>query len=417
MKKILVILDGLGDTSYDKFGGETPLEYADTPNLDSLAKKSRLGFMFPISEDYAPESDTAIVSILGNNFNISERAEFEALGSNIKMRRGDLVLRANFGTVENMDTRKILDRRAGRNLTTNEAEQLAKAINEKVKLPVKFQFFPTIQHRGVLIIYGGFSDNITNIDTYQHEKGKIWVKEKFDWSTALDDDENAEFAANLVNSFVDQAYKILENHPINQARKKRGLMPANIILTRDPGVEVPELSKFRSAMAILSMPLEKGIAKASGMDVYSVDYPIMKNYDVYDNLYRGIEVMSEQAIKILNKNGKDYNFCYIHFKETDIPGHDNKPFEKKSFIELIDKKFFKSLKEYAEKNKIKVIVTADHSTPCRLKTHTSDAVPVLLFNPDSSSADNLSFGEKNCRKGSLGRIYGKDLLKKAGFVL
>jgi len=416
MKKILVLVDGIGDVGYDKFHGKTPLEHAETPNLDALAKKSELGFMFPVSEDYAPESDTAVVAVLGNNFDISERAEFEALGAGIKTKRGDLVLRANFGTVENLASRKIIDRRAGRTLMTNEAKQLAKTINSDVKLPVKFEFFPTVQHRGILVIYGGFTDNITNTDTYQHEKGKIWVKDKFDWSIALDDDETTEFAANLVNSFVDQSYKILNEHPINRIRKKRGLLPANILLTRDPGVEMPELKKFRNSMAILSMPLEVGIAKVSGMDVYSMEYPEMKNYDVYENLHHGIEEMSSFAIKMLKKHGNDYSFCYIHFKETDVPGHDNKPFERKAFIEELDKKFFKFLKEYAEKKKIKVIVTGDHSTPCKFKTHTSDAVPVLLYNPEKNAGDNLDFGEKNCLRGSLGRIYGKDLLKKTGFA-
>lgn len=416
MKKILVLIDGLGDAGYDKFRGKTPLEHAETPNLDALAKKSQLGFMFPVSEDYAPESDTAIVSILGNNFDISERAEFEALGAGIKTKRGDLVLRANFGTVENMNSRKIMDRRAGRTLTTNEAKQLAKSINSEVKLPVKFEFFPTVQHRGILVIYGGFSDNITNTDTYQHEKGKIWVKDKFDWSTSLDDDESTEFAANLVNSFVDQSYKILNEHPINKIRRKRGLLPANILLTRDAGVEMPELAKFRNSMAIVSMPLEIGISKVSGMDVYAFNYPEMKNYDVYENLYHGLEELSSFAIKMLKKHGDRYSFCYLHFKETDVPGHDNKPFEKKNFIECLDKKFFKFLKEYAEKEKIKVIVTGDHSTPCKFKTHTSDAVPVLLFDPEKNAGDNLAFGEKNCLRGSLGRIFGKDILKKTGFT-
>lgn len=415
MKKVLVIIDGLGDIGYEKFKGKTPLEYADMPNLDELAKKSKLGFMFPVNEDYAPESDTAIVSILGNNFDFSERAEFEALGTGMKLKRGDLVLRANFGTVENLETRKILDRRAGRNLTTNEAKQLAKTLNENVKLPVRFEFFPTVQHRGVLVFYGGFSDNVTNTDTYQHEKGKIWVKDKFDWSAALDDDENSEFAANLINSFVDQSYKLLNNHPINQIRKKRGLMPANIILTRDAGVELPEINKFRNSMAIVSMPLEIGIAKRSGMEVFKMEYPEMKNYDVYENLYHGLEMMGDFAIKMLKKHGGDYSFCYVHFKETDVPGHDNKPFEKKNFFEILDRKFFRFLKEYAEKEKVKVIVTGDHSTPCKFKTHTSDAVPVLLFDPEQRG-DGLAFGEKNSLRGSLGKIYGKNLLKKTGFA-
>ncbi|MDP1729510.1 MAG: alkaline phosphatase family protein [archaeon] len=415
MRKILVIIDGLGDTAHDKFKGKTPLEYADMPNLDMISRKSRLGFMYPVNEDYAPESDTAIVSILGNNFDMSERAEFEALGAGIKFKRGDLVLRANFGTVEDLKSRKMVDRRAGRTLTTNEAKQLAKALNEKINLPVKFQFFPTVQHRGILVFYGGFSDNITNTDTYVHEKGKIWIKNNFDWSKPLDDDENSEFATNLVNAFVDNAYKVLNEHPVNKIRIKRGLLPANIVLTRDAGVEMPKLNLFRKSMAIVTMPLEKGIAKASGMEVFSLDYPEMKNYDVYENLHEGLEKLSEFAIKTLKKKKDDYNFCYVHFKETDVPGHDNKPFEKKIFLELLDKKFFAPLKEYIEKSKIKLIVTGDHSTPCKMKTHTSDPVPVLLYNPEEKG-DDLTFGETNSRKGSLGKIYGKNILKKTDFV-
>ena len=415
MRKILVILDGIGDLPYEKFEGKTPLEAANKPNIDLLAKKSKLGYMYPINEDYAPESDTAVISILGNDADISERAEFEALGANVNFKRGDLVLRANFATIEDMESKRIIDRRAGRTLATKEAKQLAEALNQNVKLPVEFKFFPTVQHRGIIVFYGGFSDNITNIDTYVHEKGKIMVKEKFDWAQVLDDDDNSQFAANVLNSFVDQSFKILENHPINLIRKRKGLLPANIVLARDPGVDMPVLNRFRNSMAIVNMPLEIGIAKVSGMDPYSFEYPVMKNYDVYENLNEGIEKMSDFAIKMLKKRGDRYNFCYIHFKDTDIPGHDNKPNEKKHFFELIDKCFFKFLMEYAQKNKIKVIVTGDHSTPCKMKTHTSDPVPVLYYDP-ANEGDGLSFGEAHCKKGSLGKIYGKNLLKKTEFV-
>jgi len=415
MRKILVIVDGLGDTGYDKFNGMSPLEAAEKPNLNEFAKKSKLGYMYPVNEDYAPESDTAVISILGNDADISERGAFEAAGIGLNLKRGDLVLRANFGTVQNLESRKMIDRRAGRTLTTKEAKVLAAAINKNVNLPVKFEFFPTVQHRGVLVFYGGFSDNITNTDTYIHEKGKIWVKEKFDWSKVLDDEDNTQFAANLVNSFVEQSFKILENHPVNLLRKKKGMLPANIILARDAGIEAPVINRFSNSMAIVNMPLEIGICKIAGMDVYSFEYPDMKNYDVYGNLKDGLEKMADFAVNTLKRKGANYNFCYLHFKETDVPGHDNKPVEKKHFIELLDKKFFKFLKEYAEKNNVKVIITADHSTPCKFKTHTSDPVPVLFFDP-SAKGDNLEFGEKNSKKGSFGKIYGKNILKKAGFV-
>jgi len=415
MKKMLIIIDGAGDLPCRQFNGKTPLESANMKNLNELSRKSKLGFMYPVSEDYAPESDTAITSILGNDFLLSSRGEFEAIGRDIKLRRGDLVMRANFGTVDNLQSRKILDRRAGRTLTTSEAEQLAEAINKNVKLSCKFQFFSTVQHRGILIFFGGFSDNITNTDTYMHEKGKIWVKGNFDWAKPLDDDENTEYTSNLLNSFVDQSFKILENHPINQLRRKKGLLPANIILTRDTGIEKPKLRKFSKAMAIVNMPLEKGIAKCSEMDVFSFDYPQMKSYDVYEHLYHGLREMMKFSIKTIEKQSKDYNFCFIHFKETDVPGHDNKPIEKKNLLKMIDEGFFNFLTKYAEKEKVQIIVTADHSTPCKMKTHTSDPVPVLVFNP-SEKGDNLDFNEENSKKGSLGKIFGKDLLKKTGFI-
>jgi 2,3-bisphosphoglycerate-independent phosphoglycerate mutase len=416
MKKLLVLIDGMGDLPTESLGGRTPLEIANTPNLDELARKGQLGLMYPINESYAPESDTAIVSLLGNNFDISERAEFEALGENIKLKRGDLVLRANFGTTEDIGTRKIIDRRAGRTLTTKEAQQLAKDINAKVKLPVKFKFFPTVQHRGILVFYGGFSDNISDTDTYIHEKGRIEVKERFDWAKALDEEENSEFGVNLINSFIDQSYKILNEHSINKIRKQRGLMPANIILTRDAGVEKPDLIKFRNSMAIVNMPLERGIAKIAGMDIFSISYPNMKNYDVYENLEKGLRLMIKFSVKTLKKKGSKYNFCYIHFKETDVPGHDNKPKEKKRFLEILDKEFFGFLKKYVEDNKIKLIVTADHCTPCKYKTHTSDAVPLLLYDPERDNDGSRAFSEAEAKNGSLGKIFGKNMLKKCGFA-
>ncbi len=418
MKKIIVVIDGLGDLPCNQFGGETPLEYAETPNLDELAKKGSLGYMYPVKEHVVPQSDAAVVAILGNDPTGIVRGPFEAIGSKIKLKRGDLALRANFGTCENTKNRIMIDRRSGRTLTTKEARQLAKTLNKEVKLPVKFEFHTNVQHRGVLILRGGFSDNITDTDTHyidlEHKKGRIG--ETFEWSKALDEDENTEFTANILNSFIDQSYKVLKDHPVNKIRMKRGLMPANIVLTRGAGIEVPKLKKFRKAMAIVNMPLEKGICKTAGMDVFSFEYPNMKNYDVYENLYTGLTKMTKFAESTLWWKDKKYDTCYIHFKETDVPGHDNKPFEKKNFIELIDKKFFSFLSKYVQKNKVKLLVTGDHSTPCKLKDHSSDPVPVLVYDPKKEADKTTKFSEKEARNGSLKSFLGKNLLKKTGFA-
>jgi 2,3-bisphosphoglycerate-independent phosphoglycerate mutase len=419
MKKIVVILDGLGDLPCKQFNGETPLEHAETPNLDELTKKGMLGELKTIKGNIAPQSDSAVIAILGNDPGISSRGQFEAAGMNIKLNRGDLAMRANFGTAENLKGKRMIDRRAGRTLTTKEAKQLAKTLNKEIKLPVKFEFYPSVQHRGVLVFRGGFSDNISDTDTHYvglNKNKSLLAKECFSWSKALDEEENTEFSANLVNSFVDQSFKILNKHPINQIRRKRGLMPANIVLTRCAGIQMPKVRKFRKAMAIVNMPLEKGICKLSGMDVFGFDYPRMKGYDVYENLYQGLTKMIKHAVKTLKWKGKKYDFAYIHFKETDTPGHDNKPFEKKNFIEMLDKKFFSFLKSYAEKNKLKVIVTGDHSTPCKLKDHSADPLPLLYYNAGKSADKTDKFSEKQAKKGSLGKILGVDLLKRIGFV-
>jgi len=417
MKKIIIVLDGLGDLPCKQFDGETPLEHAETPNLDELAKKGNLGYMYPVKENVVPQSDAAVVAILGNDASGITRGSFEAIGSGIKLKRGDLAMRANFSTCENTKNRNLIDRRSGRTLTTKEARQLAKTLNKEVKLPVKFEFHTNVQHRGVLVLRGGFSDNITDTDTHyldlENKKGK--VGEKFEWSKALDDDENTEFTANILNSFIDQSFKVLKDHPVNKIRKKRGLMSANIILTRGAGIEIPKLKKFRKAMAIVNMPLEKGICKIARMDVFGFEYPNMKNYDVYENLYSGLLKMTKFASNTLWWKGRKYDTCYIHFKETDVPGHDNKPFEKKNFIEMIDKKFFSFLTKYALKNKIKVLVTGDHSTPCKLKDHSSDPVPVLVYDPRKEADKTTKFSEKEAMKGSLKKMLGKDMLKKVGF--
>jgi 2,3-bisphosphoglycerate-independent phosphoglycerate mutase len=150
------------------------------------------------------------------------------------------------------------------------------------------------------------------------------------------------------------------------------------------------------------------------MNVFSFDYPRLSGLDSYENLYDGLKKACKFSIKVLKKNKKNADYAYIHIKETDLPGHDNKPVEKKLMLEYIDKTFFKFLRKFAPPNNIKVVVTADHSTPCRLKNHSADPVPVLFYN--DSIPKEKKFCEKEARKGTLGSMMGKELLKKVGFV-
>jgi len=412
MKGILVIIDGMGDLPHSQLDGKTPLEAAEMPNLNFLAARGEMGYMDPVRPGFIPESDEAIVSIFGNDLISSTRGQLGAKGADIKVTRGDLALRVNFATIDSLKKGNILDRRAGRTLTTTEAEILSKELN-KIQLPSKFIFKPTIQHRAILVFKGGFSDNIKGNDAAYYQ-GKSKDINKISFSKPLDDDENSQYTANIVNEFVEKAHKILDKHPVNEERRRKGLLPANYLLVRGPGIEIPKLKIYKKWLSVASMPMEIGFSKFSGMKVFSFDYPRLKNLDAYANLYDGLEKTCKYAIKVLKKNNKEVDYAYIHIKETDLPGHDNKPIEKKLMLEYIDKTFFKFLRKFAPPKKIKVIVTADHSTPCKLKSHSADPVPILFYN--DSIPREKHFCEREARKGSLGRMLGKELLKRVKFI-
>lgn len=411
LKGILVILDGIGDLPHKLLGDKTPLEAASTPNMDFLATRGELGYMYPVRPGFIPESDEAIVSIFGNDLISSTRGQLEARGTDLKLTRGDLALRINFATVDNRD--KIVDRRVGRTLTNEEAEILSRAVNSRVKISSDFFLEPTIQHRGVLLFKGGFSDNFS-INDATYLQGKHKEMEEVGRCVPLDEEENTQYTVNILNEFLDKAHEVLEAHPINKERKKRGLLPANYLLVRGAGIEPPKLKQYKNWMSPSYMPLEIGFSKVSGMKVSTFEYPKLSGMDSYENLWEGLKKACKFNIKIIKKSLKTFDYVYVHLKETDLPGHDNKPVEKKEMIEYIDKTFFKFLRKFAPPNKIKVVVTADHSTPCKLKAHSADPVPVLFYN--DSILKQKKFCEKEARKGTLGKILGKDLLKKIGFV-
>lgn len=412
MKGILVIVDGMGDLPHKLLGNKTPLEAANMPNLDFLATRGEMGFMYPVKPGFVPGSDEAIVSIFGNELMSSTRGQLEARGAGLDLTRGDLALRVNFATIDSLKARNIIDRRAGRTLTTEEAEQLSKSLNQ-IKMPSKFVFKPTIQHRATLVFRGGFSDNITGNDAV-YSQGKAKVVSKIGFCKPMDDDDNSHYTANIVNEFLEKVYNVLDKHPVNKARKKKGLMPANYLFVRGAGIEKPKLKQYRKWMSPSYMPLEIGFSRISGMQTFSFDYPKLKGLDAYGNLYAGLKKACKFNIKMIKRNHKRFNYAYIHIKETDLPGHDNKPVEKKLMLEYIDKTFFKFLRKFVPSKGIQVLVTADHSTPCKLKNHSADPVPVLFYNDSLLKAKK--FCEKTARRGTLGRIFGKDLLKKIGFV-
>jgi len=414
MVKIFVVLDGIGDRPCKILDNLTPLQYAETPNLDYFASKSKHGFVYSLNEKIAPESDEAILALLGYDPQkyYPGRGPLEAYGAGLEFKEGYLALRVNFATVDAKG--RIIDRRVGRSLSSAEAVEFEKAINQGVSLGYPFKFKATIGHRGVLVIKGDFSDNISNVDPAYKKVGKFGVavpgaNDNVHICKPLDPDKKTKLTANIVNEFTKQSHEILNNHKLNKERKRKYLLEANFILSRDSGIRLIELPKKNNWGAVVAMPLEIGISKLSGMNILSFKYPENNNNDLYKNLFLGLNKTIEESIKAIKEN--KYNNYFIHFKETDIPGHDNKPKEKVGMIEIIDAKFFKFLRSLKD---VELVVTGDHSTPCELKGHSNDAVPLMHFSNEEGDVIDR-FNEVECLEGSYGKMYGKEVLKKVGF--
>ena len=415
MVKIFVILDGIGDRACKVLDGLTPLEAAKTKNLDYFASKGNGGYVYAINEHIAPESDEAIMALLGYDPTkyYYGRGPLEAFGAGMEFKEGYLALRVNFATVEG---KKIIDRRAGRTLTTKEAQELARTINEQVKIDYEFEFKATVGHRGVLVVKGEFSDNISNTDPAYKKVGKFGVAvqgaiNSIDTARPLDPDKKTKISSKIVNSFVKQSYEVLKDHEVNKKRHKNYLLKANVLLLRDAGIRLPELPKKTKWGAVVSMPLEIGITRLAGMNVLSFPYPETTTKGIIANLYKGLDETIKHSIKNI-KEGK-FSKYLIHFKEADVMGHDNNPLEKKKMIELIDKNFFGFLREIKE---LELVVTGDHASPCELRSHAADAVPLLHYSTKIEKKDSMQrFNESECQDGYYGQMYGKDVMDKVGF--
>jgi 2,3-bisphosphoglycerate-independent phosphoglycerate mutase len=414
-KLLFCVLDGAADRPCKDLGGKTPFEAAEKPAIDGLTQKGATGIV-EVIPGVAPESDAAVLSLLGYDPEKHHvgRGVFEALGAGLEFKNGMLALRANFATTSN--GRDIVDRRAGRNLSTEEAKLLEKALNE-IKIPgFKCTFRATVQHRGVLVIEregGALSSNISNTDpAYAVGKGKIGIakatfKPEVVDAEPLDESKEAMLAAEAVNKWWNAAFSAIDEHEVNKARRNKGFMPGNLILLRDAGSRLPRLKPLPGKWAIVAdMPLEIGIAKAARMDVEKVPVPTFTSKDYASRV--------EAAVKCL----KNHDGVYVHLKGPDLFGHDGMAKEKTRSIEDIDEAFFQPLLKRISLKETIVAVTCDHTTPCDLKAHSSDPVPLAVAGGTVESDATQEFNEKACAKGAFGTLRGPRvmpmLLKLAG---
>jgi 2,3-bisphosphoglycerate-independent phosphoglycerate mutase len=408
MKIVIVVLDGAADGVRFR---PTSLELARTHGLDSIAKNSIAGCFHPIDDRTPPESDAAVFSILGYNpkeINIG-RGILEVLGIGLVIREGyEVAFRANFATVD-PKSMKIIDRRVGRGLTSEEARELAKAI-DGIDLSIHGGYarvVATVGHRAVVIIGSKekkLSANVSNTDPAYDRVERISIAlESYKSYVApcrpLDNSIEASITCELVNVFMSKVVEVLDNHEINIQRAKKGLLKANALLLRDAEDRIPPIVSIKqlhnkSFGIVAEMPVEIGIGALLGMEVAKVSL-----YGEKEVLYRE---RVEATLKLLDRN----DVVYVHLKGPDEPGHDGDKARKVKSIEVIDELFIQPLLKYIDTEQTAVVITSDHCTPPELKAHSSDPVPIMVSYRGLKQYDGISkFTEPECcAKGSLGVI-------------
>ena len=408
---LYVCLDGLGDDPLPEFDGRTPLEAAATPNLDSLAARGRQGLVHTVGKGIAPESDIAVFAILGYDPREEHpgRGVLEAIGSGMSFADGDLAHRVNFATAEGD---RIIDRRVGRDLPTDDARSLAAEVNEKLTLAAAtFELRATVEHRGALVIRsseGPLSANISNTDPAYAKQGSLGIAlETFENRVArsepLDDTSEGKLSADLTNEFVKESARILDASAINARRRRDGRLSANLVLTRDAGDHIPKLQPIRQRFGpewgcFVEMPVERGIALLLGMGEVNAPTPP----DAAER-YAAWAALAAEALD-------GYDALYVHIKGPDVPAHDGKAEDKRAIIEDIDRAFFGELLPEISPNRTLLAVTADHATSCARKAHTDDPVPLVVAGPGVSSDAVATFGERAAARGGLGTLQGIEIL-------
>jgi 2,3-bisphosphoglycerate-independent phosphoglycerate mutase len=397
MKVILIISDGIADQPLKELGGKTPLQMANKPAMDEIARTGVNGIMDSIAPGIPAGSDTAHLAILGYDpYKTYEgRGAFEALGAGLEVKPKDVSFRGNIATVDKKWT--VLDRRAGR------IREDAKTLIEAVK-SIKLNYFPeihviikhTIEHRCAIVLRGPrLARNISDTDPHK-------ANQKIAEAQPLDDSPEALRTAHVVNLLSSEIYTILNSHPLNMKRREKGLLPANAILMRGAGI-IPKVKPLTeiygiNALAIAAGALYKGVCNSVGMDVINVD-----------GATGDYETNTLKKAKAAIENLPKYDFILIHIKATDNASHDGDIRKKIKMIEKVDQ-LVRYLIQNTDPDQVIIALTADHTTSTESGEHTGDSVPISIRGKTVRVDSVQWYSEIDCAQGGLGRIKGVNLL-------
>lgn len=378
MKYIVVLGDGMADEPIEELGGKTPLAYAKTPNMDRLSKLSEIGMVHTIPDGMKPGSDTANLSVLGYDPKIyySGRSPLEALSIGVPMEDTDIALRCNIVTLSEeegpFEKRVIIDHSASE-ISTEECSVLLEAAARQLGNDI-YRFYVGTSYRHCLIWKQGQVVELTPPhDVLGQVIGEYLPQDK------------------VLREMMEKSYEILVNHPINIERKKKGLNPANCCWFWGAGTK-PMLSSFQEktgkrGMMVSAVDLLKGIAVGAGMGVALVEGA---NGGLHTN-YAG---KVEAAVKALTEDG--YDFAYIHVEAPDEMGHQGSVERKVLAIEYLDERVVGPVVEKMEAagEDFRLLLLPDHPTPIRLRTHTAEDVPYMLYDSTKPERHDWDYNEE-----------------------
>ena len=397
MKYIIVLGDGMADEPVGSLRNQTPLQFAQTPCMDLLARKGNTGLLATIPNGMSPGSEVANLSVLGYDpLQVLEgRGSLEAASMGIEILPDEMVMRCNLICIENG---KIKNHSAG-HISTEEAEILINYLNEKLGNE-RLQFFPGVSYRHILKLNGG--DKRLNC-TPPHDVRGV----NFEDAIVKPLSAEAKATAQLLNGSILWSMMLLENHPVNRKRRAEGKDPANSIWPWSPGYK-PQMKKLseeypiRTGAVISAVDLIKGIGIYAGLESIHV----VGATGLYDTNYEG---KAQAALKAL----KEKDFVYLHIEASDEAGHDGDVELKVKTIEALDSRVLKTIMEETEKwdEPVTIALLPDHPTPCRIKTHTNLPVPFVIYKPGETPDEVTEYNEFSVEKGKYGLLKGNEFIK------
>ncbi len=393
MKYIIILGDGMADEPIDVLDQRTPLEAARTPAMDELAVHSEIGLVQTIPEGMVPGSDTANLAVLGYDPKkyYTGRSPLEALSIGVPMKDTDVAMRCNFVTLTEEEPyagKRILDHSAGE-ISTEDCAVLLKAVEEELGNET-YQFYVGTSYRHCMIWANGQVEPLTP----PHDHLTEVIGPYLPRDAAL-------------RAMQERSYEILANHPINLSRKAKGLNPANSCWFWGAGTK-PLLDSFedkngvKGAM-ISAVDLLKGIAVGAGMQVIEVE-------GANGGLQTNYEGKALAAADALLKENND--FVYVHLEAPDEMSHQGSLERKIQSIENLDQRIIRIVKEQmdASGEPYRMLVLPDHPTPLRIRTHSADPVPYLLFDSRKNLGDGRLYCERTARESGLLRPEGYRLI-------